>query len=92
MKLSRKVGLFTRFSSIPTNNFPAWFVFGLPSSSIFPARVGPKEVAVVPVASGLGESFGDDFGEADGAGDAMAILVFLGCDAFEIKVCCWEIR
>lgn len=68
MKLKRKVGLFTRFSSIPTNNFPAWFIFGLPSSSTFPDRVGPNAVVVVVVGSGLEKDFGEDFGDEAGAG------------------------
>lgn len=46
----------------------------------------------MPVASGLGEGLGDDFGEAEGVGEAIAILVFLGWDAFVVRVCCWEIR
>lgn len=61
---------------------------------IFPDRVGPNETVVLSFAeaSAGGEGFGDDFGDGAGVGDSMAILVFLGCDAFEVNVCCWEIR
>lgn len=41
-------------SIIPTNILPDWSDFGLPSKDTLSERVGPYEVAVVVVGSGVG--------------------------------------